>query len=587
MIKKTTDSIMMMGEAASSGVGRGLAFVCRCAMHTDVPVRKIETQEVSTELEKLDLAILEVEKDLLSLQQNIRQTLGAQEAAILEMHIELLHDPLLRKEIEDLCQTEKVNVETALVMAIDKIVAMFVRMENLYMRERGGDMRDIGKRLGDHLNKKGAPKSPDFPQGSIIVTEELLPSIFAQLDRKKIHGVIIEKGGQTAHATILARAAGIPLLIRVADATDKIRTGELTIVDGLAGRIFVNPEQDVIREYDQLEMDLQKRQTALSSLIHLPTVTSDDMAIKLCANVGKVADAMGAAEVNADGVGLYRTEFVFLVQDQFPSEEEQYQMYLKTADFIKPRETVIRVLDIGSDKRLPYLPLPIEANPSLGCRGTRLLLAHPEILHTQLRAILRLSATHPVSILFPMIGGVEDIRAARLAIEKAKSSLSANGHPFNPAIRIGAMIESPAAAIMIRQLSDEVDYFSIGSNDLVQYLLTTDRTSSEMASYYEPLHPAVLQLLFSIAVAAKEKKKNISICGEMAGNPAYTELLLGLGFRSLSVRPGELLEIKNMIRSINIQQAENFAKQVLEINTVQEIKKRVNDVYCEKSKELF
>ena len=574
MSEKRKQSTMIMGEGASSGVAQGTAFVCTCSKRIELPRRKIQDDEVPKELKKLDLAIIEVEKDLLNLQKNIHTTLGAQEAAIIDVHVALLNDSSLRNEVMYICQSDKLNVETALARAIDKIVARFTQMEDSYMRERADDMRDIGKRLVDRLSKGGLPKTATFPLGSVIVAEELFPSILAQLDRKRIRGLIIEKGGQTAHATILARSAGIPMLIHVEDASKKIFAGDMIIVDGASGRIFINPSPSVLSEYEQIEAGQQARQKALKSIIDFPTVTRDDVDIRLCANVGKVADAVAAADAKADGIGLYRTEFVFLVQDHFPSEEEQYQMYLKTAESIKPREVAIRVLDIGSDKRLPYLTLPLEANPSLGRRGTRLLLAHPEILHTQLRAILRLSATHPVSVLFPMIGGVEDLRAAKGAIERAKASLRADGHPFNSVIQVGAMIESPAAAIMIHQLSEEVDYFSVGSNDLVQYLLTTDRTSSEMASYYEPLHPAVLQLLFSIAVAAEnKKKKNISICGEMAGNPAYTELLLGLGFRSLSVRPSELLEIKNVIRSINMQEAQNLTDQILGMSTVEEIKR--------------
>jgi phosphotransferase system enzyme I (PtsI) len=322
---------------------------------------------------------------------------------------------------------------------------------------------------------------------------------------------------------------------------------------------------------------LQAYKTALKGLIDLPSETRDGVSTKLCANIGKVADASSAAAVNADGVGLYRTEFVFLSQDHFPPEEEQYHLYRTSADRLKPREVVIRVLDIGSDKMLPYFPLASEANPSLGCRGTRLLLAHPEILQAQLRAILRLSATHPVALLFPMIGGLEDFRAAKEAIALAKTSMTAEGQPFNPDIRVGAMIETPAAVILAAQLAAEADFLSIGTNDLTQYLLATDRTSSEVAAYYEPLHPAVLQALAWVAKMAEEQHTPVSICGEMAGNPALTELLLGMGFRSLSVNPGELLEIKNAIRSIHIKEAQAFAKRILALGTIKEIKDAIGE----------
>lgn len=565
-------STMVFGEVASPGIARGPAFVCSCSGDLAVPRRTIDASETAKEMARFDVAISEAEQDLLELQEKVQKQLGKQEAGIFQAHMLMLHDSLLREKVSDLCLTNKMNVEAALDEAIVALTSWFARQENPYFRERAADVRDVGKRLLDVLAKDQRPRAPNVPDGSVIVTSELLPSAIVQLDRQTICGIIVEKGGQTAHATILARARRIPLLIHVPDATKTIRTGDPLIVDGLAGRVFIHPTPDIRREYDRLEADLQAHRTALKGLIDLPAVTQDGVVIKLCANIGKIGDAVAAATLNADGVGLYRTEFVFLVQDHLPSEQEQYQIYRATADRLKPREVVIRALDIGNDKLLSYFPLPREVNPSLGCRGTRLLLANPEILHAQLRAILRLSATHPVSILFPMIGGMEELLAAKAVIESVKASLTVEHQPFNPRIPVGAMIETPAAAIMTGRLAREVDFFSVGTNDLVQYLLTTDRTSSEMTSYYEPFHPAILQVLASVVGVANAKGKSISICGEIAGNPACTQLLLGLGFRNLSVSPGEILEIKNAIRSTNLSQAEDFARGVLELDTIQEIK---------------
>ncbi|NUM53432.1 MAG: phosphoenolpyruvate--protein phosphotransferase [Candidatus Hydrogenedentes bacterium] len=577
MTKNSQIASMILGEVASSGVARGPALVCACAEHATGPRRVVSETEAQKEMEKLDAAISEVEMELLDLQKKVQQRVGKEEAAIFEAQILLLHDPSLREEISTRCLIGKINIETAVDEAIEKMASLFIQIEDRYFRERAADVRDVGKRLLDNLTKSQSPGIPTLSGGSVIVTSELLPSVTAQLDSQKIRGLVVEKGGQTAHATILARALGIPLLIHVSDATKLIRTGDRLIIDGLAGRVFINPTSAILREYDQLEADLQAHKTDLQGLIKLPTVTRDGVAIKLCANIGKSADAAAAATLNADGIGLYRTEFAFFVQDHLPSEEEQYEIYRSTADRLKPREVVIRVLDIGSDKLLQYFPLPLEANPSLGCRGIRLLLAYPEILRTQLRAIFRLSATHPVSILFPMVGGMEELLAVKAAIESVKASLAVEHQPFNPRVSIGAMIETPSAAILILRLAQEVDFLSIGTNDLVQYLLTADRTSSEVASYYEPLHPAVLQVLASLATAAKAKCKSISVCGEMAGNPAYTKLLLGLGFRSLSVSPSEILEIKNTIRSTHLQQAEDFVRRILQLDTIQEIKQYLRD----------
>jgi phosphotransferase system enzyme I (PtsI) len=285
-----------------------------------------------------------------------------------------------------------------------------------------------------------------------------------------------------------------------------------------------------------------------------------------------VADASSAAALNAAGIGLYRTEFVFVVEDHFPSEEEQYQTYRKTAECIGDRDMVIRALDVGSDKLLPYFPLPLEPNPSLGQRGTRLLLDHPEILTPQLRAVLRLSATHRVSLLFPMIVGVDEIIAVKQQLKRVQSELRADGIAFDPRLRIGAMIETPSAVLTARHIAQEVDFLSIGTNDLTQYLLVSDRGSRAMANYYEPLHPAVMLSLKAVVDAAVAEQKEVSVCGEMAGNPAYTELLVGLGIRSLSVAPNELLEIKRVIRSLTMRAANEVARCVLTARTIVEIK---------------
>lgn len=563
---------MILGEAASSGVARGPALVCSCGEHAAVPRRTVGAAEAREEMEKFDAAVSEAEKNLLELQERVRRRLGKEAAAIFEAQILLLRDSSLREEVGARCMSGKINVEAAVDEAVEKLTSLFARLQDPFFRERAADLRDVGMRLLDILTKDASPGMPILSEGSVIVAGELLPSVMARLDGRNIRGLVVENGGQAAHATVLARAFGVPLLIRVSGATARIRTGDRLIVDGLAGRVFINPAPDIQREYDRLEADLCAHQTALKGLIELPAVTRDGVVIGLSANIGKSADAAAAATLNADGIGLYRTEFVFLVQDHLPSEEEQYGIYRAAADRAKRREVVVRLLDIGSDKLLPYFPLPREANPSLGCRGTRLLLAHPEILRVQLRAILRVSATHPVAILLPMIGGMEDLLAVKAAVESAKEELAVERLAFNPRVRVGAMIETPSAAILIGRLAQEADFFSIGTNDLVQYLLTADRTSSEAASHYEPLHPAVLQALASLAAAAKANGKSISICGEIAGNPAYTRLLLGLGFRSLSVNPGELLEIKNAIRSTSLPGAEELAGRILRLDKVAEIK---------------
>lgn len=565
-------SMMIFGEIAANGAASGPAFVCACAAPVLIPRRTISEADVVNEMARFDAAVSKAAQNLSELQRRVERQVGNHAAAIFAAHDMILHDASFRSEIATVCHTEKVNVEVAVEKVIDKLTALFDQMESQHSRARASDFRDIGNRLLNILAGGGEGTIPSLPERSIIVTSDILPSLIAQLERKSIQGLILERGGQTAHAIILARSLGIPAIIHVQEATQRIQTGDQLIVDGVAGRVFVNPPRSIIQEYDKLREGIEAHRHALEGIIKLPTVSLDGVAIKLAVNAGKVADALAVAALNADGIGLYRTEFVFLVQDHFPSEEEQYQLYRTAADHVKPRELVIRVLDLGSDKILSYFPRPHEDNPSLGHRGIRLLLEHPEVLRTQLRAILRVSATHPVSVLFPMIGDVEELLAAKMALEKVKAELAIEGQSYNQYILVGAMIESPSAVILAPRLAPHADFFSVGTNDLVQYLLTSDRTSSEMASYYEPLHPAVLQALLSLATTARKSGKNISICGEMAGNATYTALLLGLGFRSFSVGSGELLEVKNVIRSTYIDRAEALAAKILALNTVREIK---------------
>ena len=568
---------MIFGEVAAPGAASGLAVVCACVAPIAVPRRMIGDEELGDEMRRFDAAVSEAVRELLTLQRRLERQIGDHAAGIFSAHSLILQDATLRSEIVEVCRREKVNVEVAVEKVIDRLTTLFEQVESPHFRARAADFRDIGNRLLNVLTGNGKETIPALPQGSILVTGEILPSLVTQLEHHAIQGLVLERGGQTAHAIILARSLGIPALIQVQDATKRIRTGDRLIVDGVAGRVFVNPPQPIIREYDKLKEDLNAHRQALEGIIKLPSMTPDGVKVKLLVNAGKVADALAVQALSADGIGLYRTEFIFMVQDRFPSEDEQYQMYRAAADHVKPREMVIRVLDLGSDKRLPYFPRPHEDNPSLGRRGIRLLLEHPKILRTQLRAILRLSATHPVCVLFPMIGDVEELLAARSALENTKAELAAEGLPCNHHVRVGAMIETPSAVILAKRLAQHVDFLSVGTNDLVQYLLTTDRTSSEMATYYEPLHPAVLQALSSLATIARHEGKDISICGEMAGNPAYTALLLGLGFRSLSLSSGELLEVKNVIRSTRIDRAESLAAKILALSTVHEIKSCLHD----------
>ncbi|HEY9175499.1 MAG TPA: phosphoenolpyruvate--protein phosphotransferase [Verrucomicrobiae bacterium] len=575
-------AVMILGEVASSGLARGRAVLCDCAKQAVVPRRQMSETETEAEIKRLAEAVDAVERKLRDVQAGVQRALGNSEAEIFEAQILLLRDPELHQAMRDVCVNKRINMEAALEESIQRLTAVFDRLDDPYLRERAADLREVGKRLMDHLASQSHSDIPPDPEGCVLVTNELFSSTAAQLEGRRVRGLIVERGGLTAHATILARALGIPMLVKVPQATERISPGDLVIVDALAGRAFINPKPDILRAYDRLEADLQAHQHALKDSVDLPATTRDGIEIKLSANIGQTADAVSAARVKADGAGLYRTEFVFLAQDHFPSEAEQYHFYRATAECLRPGETVIRVLDVGSDKPLSYFPLPREANPALGCRGLQLLLTYSEILRTQLRAILRLSATHPVSLLLPMVRGTDELRAVKAVIESVKQELAASGKPFDSKLRLGAMIETPSAAILIAQLASEVDFFSIGTNDLVQYLLAADRVSGEMETAYEPLHPAVVQTLASLTATASAKGKPISLCGEIASDPVYTALLLGLGFRSFSVSPGQLLEIKHAMRSTNLTAAETLATKVLALGSTAEMRALVQDEWSQR-----
>lgn len=571
-----TATAMIVGEVASSGLARGRALLCDCAT-TVVPQRQIAETEILAELARFDEAVMAVEQTLREVQSSVSKALGKKEAAIFEAQILMLRDAELRLAVREVCTTQKINVEAAIEQAIQRLAGVFDKFDDPYLRERAGDLREVHKRLMDHFARQSPFIFPSDPQGGVLVASELFSFVAAQLEGQGVRGLIVEQGGLTAHATILARAMGIPMLVKVPQATERIAAGDLVIVDALAGRAFINPSPEILQDYDRLELELEAYQSTLRHLVDQAAVTCDGVAVHLSANVGQTGDAVAAGRVGANGAGLYRTEFAFFAQDHFPSEDEQFRFYRATAEHLRPATTVIRVLDVGSDKPLTYFPLPPEPNPALGCRGVRLLLIHDEILRGQLRAILRLSATHPVALLLPMICGLDELRAVKKVVEEVKADLVKEGQAFDSTIRVGAMIETPAAAILVSQLVDEVDFLSVGSNDLVQYILAADRLGGDLDSSYQPLHPAVVRTLATLAGTTRTRQKTISICGEIASDPAFTALLVGLGFRSFSVTPGRLLEIKHAVRSIDVKAAETLAAKVLALGTTEEIRALIHE----------
>jgi len=563
--------MLFRGTGVSAGVARGTALVIACGYRSAAPRRSIPASEVDSERSRFEVALARAASELVALQKDVSERIGRSQADLFGAQLLALEDRGLRDQVLLIVQQKRINVEAALSEVIDKHTRTLDAVPDAYLRERAADVRDVGRRVLSSLIERQGPDGPEIPDGAIVVAEELLPSVTARLQLDRVRALVTERGSKFSHSSILARSLGTPAVAGIPEAALRIKTGDQLIVDGVAGVVFVNPETSVEREYDRLEAELRAYKEGLRHLVGLPSVTLDGTTIPLLANINKFADTEAALLYEADGIGLYRTEFAFSIRPRFPTEEEQYEFLARAAERFHPRKVVFRLLDLGGDKILPYFPLPPSRNPSLAQRGVRLLLRHLDVLKPQLRAFLRVSADHPACILLPVVGGVEEVRQAREIVRHVQDELTAAGKPFNPEIPVGAMIEIPSAALMARTLAREVDFLSLGTNDLVQYVLAADREDESIASYYQPLHPGVLRLIHSVAEAATSAGCGLTICGEMAGDPLHTELLVGLGLREFSVAPGEMLEVKNAIRAIRLDDARDLARAALELGSVAEI----------------
>jgi phosphoenolpyruvate-protein phosphotransferase (PTS system enzyme I) len=562
---------ILRGIGASGGVARGTAFVVVSGDRGTAPRRSIQPAEVETERTRFEAALTRAESELTALQHEVSERIGQHEADIFGAQVLVLRDRSFHEQVLHVIRDELVNAEAALSQIIDTYTRSFEAIADLYLRERAADVRDVGRRVLSALAERQPHDGHEIPQGAILVAEELLPSATARLELGCVRAFVTERGNRFSHSAILARSIGMPALAGVPGAATKIQTGDPLIVDGVSGTVFVHPDAAVQREYARLAEELRHDKDELRCLAGVPSVTLDGTPVPLLANVNKLADTEVALQYGAAGIGLYRTEFAFSVRSGFPTEDEQYGIFSRAAERFHPRKVVFRLVDLGGDKLLPYFPLPPSRNPSLGQRGVRLLLRHPEVLKPQLRALLRVSADHPVSLLLPVVGGLEEVRQARQVLRQVQDELAAAGQRFDPHLPVGAMIEVPSAALMVRTLAREVDFLSLGTNDLVQYVLAADREDESVAAYYQPLHPGVLRLLHTVVEAARSAERELTICGEMAGDPHYIELLLGLGLRAFSVAPGEMLEAKAAIRRTRLDEARELARRALELGSVAEI----------------
>ena len=573
---------MITGIPASPGIVFGKALVLK-EEKIALDTQKISEDQVEAEVARFYAGREAAVEQLNSIHQRALKSLGEEKAAIFEGHLMILEDEELEEEIIDYLHSNKVNASVAASKIIDQQVEMLSEIDDEYLKERAGDIRDIGNRLIKNILGMHIVDLGDIAEESILVAYDLTPSETAQLNLEKVLGFITDIGGRTSHTSIMARSLELPAIVGTNDVTARVNTGDYLILDAVNNRVYVNPTQAEIDELKTLEAKLAEEKAELAKLKDLPAVTLDGHKVEVVANIGTIRDCEGAHRNGAEGVGLYRTEFLFMDRDQLPSEEEQFIAYKEVVEAMEGRLVVLRTMDIGGDKELPYLNLPKEMNPFLGWRAVRIALDRREILHAQLRAVLRASAFGKLAVMFPMIISVEEIRELKSVLETLKAELRAEGKAFDENIQVGVMVETPSAAVNAKFLAKEVDFFSIGTNDLTQYTLAVDRGNELISHLYNPMSPSVLGLIKQVIDASHAEGKWTGMCGELAGDERATLLLLGMGLDEFSMSAISVPRIKKLIRHVNYQEVKALADEALQKPTAAEIEQLIQAFLAEKS----
>ena len=573
---------MISGIPASPGIVFGKALVLK-EEKIVLDTEKIKDDQIDAEVARFYAGREAAVEQLTAIKDRAFQSLGEEKAAIFEGHLMILEDEELEEEIIEYLRSHKVNAGVAASRIIDQQVEMLSEIDDEYLKERAGDIRDIGNRLIKNILGMKVVDLGEIDEEAILVAYDLTPSETAQLNLDKVLGFITDIGGRTSHTSIMARSLELPAIVGTNDVTEKVKNGDYLILDAINNAVYVNPSREDIERLKKLEAQLAEEKAELAKLKDLPALTLDGHRVDVVANIGTIRDCEGADRNGAEGVGLYRTEFLFMDRDQLPSEEEQFIAYKEVVEAMNGRIVILRTMDIGGDKELPYLDLPKEMNPFLGWRAIRIALDRRQILHDQLRAVLRASAFGKLAVMFPMIISVEEIRELKSVIEVLKQELRNEGKAFDENIQIGVMVETPAAAVNARFLAKEVDFFSIGTNDLTQYTLAVDRGNEMISHLYNPLSPAVLNLIKQVIDASHAEGKWTGMCGELAGDEKATLLLLGMGLDEFSMSAISIPRIKKLIRNVNFHDAKELADSALQKPTAVEIEQLVADFLAEKA----
>jgi phosphotransferase system enzyme I (PtsI) len=573
--KKSSEEVILEGIAASSGVAHGRAVVY-LQKQLDVPCYDIPEGKIEAEMDRFEQAILETRSEITTIRDKIADSLGEGEARIFDAHLLVLEDNALLDEVSGELRSTRKNIEFCFNKVAERYISFFRSMEDEYLRERVSDIRDVSRRLLHNLIGMRSVNLGQLASESIIVSEDISPSDAADLDRNQLLGFVTDGGGKTSHSVIMARSLRIPAVVGTHDATKRIVSGDHILVDGYEGIVVINPSESRLFRYGKLASERKKRDDTFNSFIAEPARTEDGATIRLMANIEGVQEMEQVRAMHAEGVGLFRTEGIFLRHHGYPPESVQYNEYRAVVEAAGKEPVIIRTLDVGGDKLIGDENVK-EDNSFMGFRAIRFCLGNEDIFKTQLRAILRASAHGHVKIMYPMISGLNELRAANLVLGEVKQALLDEDTPFDESIEVGAMVEVPSAAMIVDLLAAETDFLSIGTNDLIQYLIAVDRLNDEVAHLYDPAHPAVLRTLKAVIDGGNAVGTPVSICGEIAGDPIYAGLLLGMGAESLSLTSSLLPEVKYFIRHIKKSDAVALVESVMKIGDSAEIVRLLED----------
>lgn len=560
----------LVGIAASDGIAIGKAYLLT---EPDLSFDKVSITDPEGEIKRLLDSFEKSKNEIQGIREHVAKAVGEDEAQVFDAHLMVLSDPELFDGIKNDITENMINAEAALSTVAKMYINMFESMEdNPYMQERAADIKDVTERVMGHLLGVKIPSPATINEEVVIVAKDLTPSDTAQLNRNYVKGFVTDIGGRTSHSAIMARSLEIPAVVGTKEVTQVIAEGDMVIIDGLEGDIIIRPNEETIAVYQEKAAAFKEQQLEWAKLKDSKSLSKDGKQIEIAANIGTPKDLTGVIENGAEGIGLYRTEFLYMDSEDFPTEDEQYEAYKAVLEGVNGQAVVVRTMDIGGDKELPYLQLPKEMNPFLGYRAVRISLAETEMFRTQLRALLRASVHGKLRIMFPMIATVNEFRDAKAILDEEKAKLEAEGTEVSNEIQVGIMIEIPAAAVLAHQFAKEVDFFSIGTNDLIQYTMAADRMNERVSYLYQPYNPAILTLLKHVIDSAHAEGKWVGMCGEMAGDQTAVPLLLGLGLDEFSMSASSVLKTRSLVAKLDSKEMEKLAnKAINECATVEEV----------------